>query len=203
MKTIIVVTILSVVAFSSSAWAATEQGFRFNVGMVPGINELEVDGYGTTDLDDEACVNFNPVFVLRTNTDKTLGFVGALGLFVRNHIGDMTGSDKAELTAYGISVSPGLAVNLSEKVHLEFKAEIGLGGAEQSISGFSDGSGPYASLGVTAGSYVNVTDVIVLGVDLGYMGFASDGEIEIAGNTYDTTFSGDGVSLNASIGFMF
>jgi len=203
MKKVLLFSMLCFSVFSSSAWADTEMGFRFNAGMVPGINELEVDGYGTTDLDDEACVNFNPVFVLRTNTDKAVGFVGAFGLFVRNHIGDIDSDNKAELTAYGISVAPGLAVNLSEKFHLEFKAELGLGGAEQSITGFSDGSGPYASLGLTAGGYVNVTEVIVVGADLGYMAFASDGEIDMSGSTYDTTFSGDGLTLNLSLGFMF
>jgi len=201
-----IVTAFLLLSFAQSSFAATEKGFRLNLGAVPGVNEAEVEDSGTSftvDLDDKSGINFNPAFVFRTNTDRAVGFVGAFGLFVRGHTGEDDSGDEVELTAYGVSIAPGLAVKLSQRVHMEIKAELGLGGAEQSVTGFSDGSGPYASLGVNVGAYAKLNKVLVLGGDIGYMAFASDGELDFGGYTVDTTYSGDGLTLNASIGFMF
>jgi len=210
MKRILALTLLLLPlvlsGLGASAHADTRAGIRLAAGMVPGLDEVKVDvpgGSFTVDLDDQQCVNFNPVIVLRSRTEQPLGFVGAFGLFARNHIGKDDLGEEVQLSAFGISIAPGLSANLSERSHLEFKVQLDVGGAEQSITGFSDGGGPYAALGLTAGGYTLLNDVIELGAELGFMSFSSTGEIDFFGTNQDVTFSGNGLTLNASIGFMF
>ncbi len=203
---ILLVLPLVLSGLGSPAHADSIAGIRLAAGMVPGLDEVKVDVLGgslTVDLDGQGCVNFNPVVVLRSRTEQSLGFVGAFGIFARNHIGKDDFGDEVQLSAFGLSIAPGLSANLSERSHLEFKVQLDVGGAEQSIPGFSDGGGPYAALGLTAGGYTLLNDVIELGVELGYMSFSSTGELDFLGVNQDVTFSGSGLSLNASIGFMF
>jgi hypothetical protein len=210
MKKFLAVALMSaaVILFAGqSAQAKTERGFRISVGSVPGVDELEFDdGFGssaTVELDDESGINVNPAFVIRTGIDKPVGFVGVFGLFVKSHKGKDVVGDEVELTVIGISAAPGLSVNLSKRVHLEFRGELDLGSADQSITGFSDGSGPYYSLGLNVGAYFKVNRVMVLGADIGFTKFSSIGEVSIGGQILDSEFSGSGPVGNVSLGFMF
>ena len=111
-----------------SAHAVTEKGFRLSLGAVPGVDEVEFDGFAptyTVESNDETGGNFNPAFVIRTSIEKPVGFVGVFGLFGRTHRGKDIIGDKAELTAFGVSAAPGLSINLSERVHFELKGELG------------------------------------------------------------------------------
>lgn len=211
---ILLLLMLALSFSATTAFAEDKMGFRLTVGAVPGVEDFEFEyPVGTTtiyDLDAETGFNFNPAFVYRSHIEKPLGFVGLAGIFIRHHAGDdgPTGIE-AKLTAFGINIAPGLAVRLGERAHLEFRAELGLGTAVHDVGGigvdFDEGSGPYASFGANAGIYFNVSRVVVLGVDIGYLDFESDGDVEDAywWETYDTEMSGSGITANASIGFMF
>lgn len=197
----------TVVLFAGqSAHAQTEKGFRLSLGSVPGVDEVEFDGFGpafTYELDDEAGGNFNPAFVIRTGVEKLVGFVGVFGLFGRTHSGEDIFGDNYELNVFGVSAAPGLAINVSERVHIELKGEFGFGAANQSVTGATDGSGPYYSLGASAGAYVNIGETFVLGGEIGYMEFSSLGEIDTGFGTVDLDFTGSGPTANISVGWMF
>lgn len=208
-KAFLLITLLtlSLMLLTNTAFAKAEKGIRLSLGAAPGLNEVEFSGSGGTypvGLNDESGVNFNPTFVIRPRTEKGASFVGAFGLFVRNQTGEDNVGEEVELSTFGISVAPGLAINLSERAHLEFKAELGLGRSEQSSTVYDEeGSGPYFSFGVSAGSYFNVSDHVVLGGDIGYMAFVSEGELDVGPEVVDVEYSGDGVTLNLSLGFIF
>ncbi len=204
---VMAVTMTVVVLFAGqSAHAETERGFRLSMGAVPGVDEIELDGFGpaiTYNLDAEAGGNFNPAFVIRTGLGKPVGFVGVFGFFGRVHNGEDVSGDKYELSAFGVSAAPGIAINVSERAHLEFKGELGLGRANQSITGASDGSGPYYSLGASAGAYVKMGETFVLGAEIGYMEFSSLGEADTGIEIVDLDFTGSGPTVNLSAGWMF
>lgn len=183
------------------AQADTELGLRVSIGFVPGVDKVDIGGI-STNYDNKSGLNLNPAFVLHTNVEGPVGFVGVFGVLTRGHNGEDSLGNKAELTAFGVTAAPGLAVRLSEIAHLEFKAEFGLGVANQKVPGFSDGSGPYVSIGTTAGCYFKVGQTFVLGGDLGYQAFASTGEADI-GTIVDTEITGSGLTANFSFGWMF
>ncbi len=206
-KITMVVMMTALILFAGqSAYADTEKGLRLSLGSAPGMDKVEFDGPGgvvSVDLDADSGINFNPAFVIRTGIEKPVGFVGVFGLMVRTHSGTDVVGDKVELTVWGVSAAPGLAVKLSDKAHLELKVELGLGAANQSITGATDGSGPYVSLGASAGAYFKLGKTFVLGADLGYSQFTSTGELDVAGTIIDTEFTGSGPTGNVSIGWMF
>lgn len=216
MNRILPTLLLVMLAFSfsaTSAFAESKMGFRLTLGSTPGIDHLTLtDSLGTTlfegGIDAEDHVNFNPAFVYRSNVEKPIGFVGLAGIFVRHHAGEDEASGlEAKLTALGVNLSPGMAVRLAKRAHLEFRAELGLGSGIHDIGGvgtdFEEGSGTYVSIGATAGVYFHLGRVVELGLDVGYLDFESDGEVDDFFETYDTEMSGSGTTFNASIGFMF
>lgn len=209
MKKLLAVAVMvsiTVLFSGQSAFAKPEMGLRISLGVTPGVDKFEVtgpSGNGTADMDAESGVNLNPAFVIRTTPDKRVGFVGVIGPFVRSHDSTHSTGNTVELAAFGVSLQPGLAVKLSDKAHLEIKGELGLGAANQSITGYTDGSGPYVSVGVSAGAYFKLGKTFVLGGDIGYSSFTSTGELDVSGVINDSEFTGSGPVANLSVGWMF
>lgn len=204
----VVLLSVSMLAFSASAVAKgdTIRDLRLAVGFVPGIDEVEFDGPGgtfTADSDGEAGLSIHPRFALGRYSGDVLGFVMVFGVFYRTHSGEDAVGDEVELTAFGTSLAPGIALRVAGPLHFELTGELDLGWAEQSITGFTDGLGPYAGAGLNAGLYLDLLGNLQLGGEVGVLSFISVGEIEGGGSTVDTTFSGSGLQYNLSLGYSF
>jgi len=204
-----VLLLVGIIGFGSTAQARDEVSLRLALGTGPGINEVEIDdplavGTFTIPLDEDRGGQFSISFANRMNADQPIGMVFAGNLFFREHKGtDVIFGDEYKLNAYGIGISPGFFVNLSEYAHLEFKLEAGIGGAHQEITGFSDGSGPYFSFGGNIGLYSHLADRILLGVEGGFQRFRSFGTIEAPIADIDVDFKGDGETGMLVLGVLF
>jgi len=201
-----VLLLVGIVGYGSKAQARDEVSLRLALGSGPGINEVEYDNFLTIPLDEDRGGQFSISFANRMNADQPIGMVFAGSLFFREHKGtDLTVfvGQNYRLNAYGIGISPGFFINLSEYAHLEFKVEAGIGGAHQEITGFSDGSGPYFSFGGNIGLYSHVADRILLGVEGGFQRFRCFGVIDDPLGDIDVDLKGDGEMGMLILGVMF
>jgi len=185
------------VAVEKRAYA--KHGIRVGIRNAPGVDEFERDvigGTSITSVDPEDGIQVDVMYVRRhlgkDGTD-TVGPMWGAGVFFNGSSGkDASGADY-ELTAFGTIGEGGIAVQLGEVVMLEAMPFIGLGGASQDISGFTSGSGGYFLYGFKGGVFFRIGDKMELGIEAGYSGFVSSGQIEIiGGNTYDFYLSGGG-----------
>lgn len=198
--------VVGIVGFGRQAQARDEVSLRLAVGSGPGINEAENDdpflGTFTVPLDEDRGGQVAISVANRINVDQPIGMVFVGGLFFREHKGkdlSVFVGEEYRLNAYGIAVSPGFFVNLSNYAHLEFKIEGGIGGAHQELTGFSDSSGPYFSFGGNVGLYTHVADTILLGVEGGFQRFRSFGTLDYV----DIDFRGDGETGMLVLGLVF
>jgi len=204
-----VLLLLLVLGLGQTAHAKDEASFRLALGSAPGVEEIEYDypafGLLTEPHNDDKGGNVEIQFGNRINADQPAGFVLVGGFFVSSHKGKSTVfvDDVARVEAYGVSVAPGLFINLTDAAHFEFKAEGGFGIADQEITGFSDGVGPYYRFGVSAGAYAHLAETLLLGAEVGYMRFRTFGEIDTLSGTVDVEFTGAGPTATVLVGFLF
>jgi|SRR6478736_2512881 len=194
-------------AIGAAGEAKVSKDFSLRIagGSVPGIDEADVDGFGTVSLDDKTGGRLEILAVKRFfgKSDSTVGGVFGGGIFFSGQSGE-AGGDEVKLSAFGGMIQGGVAIKLGHNWVVEFGPYLGLGVAETELTGFEDGTGPYGFLGVKAGVFVGLGDRVELGLELGYEGFSQEQEFDDGfGGTVDVTFSGSGPRLAAVLAFKF
>ena len=197
----------AILGLAAAGWAegeakgtAGKQGIRVSIRNAPGVGEFDWDDSdgpsGTTSMDSQDGTQVDVMYAKRfmgKDGNNTVGPMVAGGLFFSNSSGEAFG-EEIELTTFGEIVEGGVAVQLGRVVVLEATSFFGLGIANQSYSfPVSDGTGLYVLYGVKGAIYFQIGSNIELGLEAGYSGFTSDGEIEYSdGSTTDLTFTGGG-----------
>jgi hypothetical protein len=97
----------------------------------------------------------------------------------------------------------GLAVRAGQRVVFELGPYLGLGVANNEITGFDDGTGPYVLLGLKGGVFVLLGNSVELGLEVGAEGISTEQEITDGFDTEDVTFSGSGVHVAAVLAIPF
>lgn len=169
---------------------------RISLGSAPGVDEVEFDGGDTVALSDEGGGRLEVLAVKRfwgKNESKVGGTFGG-GLFFGGNSGKDNVGDTVDLSVFGVMIQGGVAVKAGDRVVLEFGPYLGVGIAENEVTGFSSGTGAYGLFGVKGGVFVLLGERFELGLELGYEGFAQSQEFDDGfGGTIDSTWSGGGV----------
>ena len=204
LHTILALTTMTVVCHAAEPTAQKNtvdgHGIRVAIRNAPGVDEFEEDfGSGsvtTRSLEEEQGIQVDVMYVRRhmgEDGKKTIGPMWGAGVFLVNGTsGKASNGDKFELSAFGVIGEGGVAAQLGDKVVLELLPFLGVGSATQDITGFESGNGAYFLYGIKGGIFFKVTRSIELGLEAGYSGFTSTGEIDYPGNTSDIKFTGGG-----------
>lgn len=215
---------VAVVAMGLSALAADEitevssksdkdMGIRVSLGVAPEITEVEFPGV-TFNAEGDAGGQFEVLFVRRhwSKTNPDFAWIWGAGLFFSSSNGtddDDLDPWEYDLATFGILGQGGVAYRIGNIVVLEAQPYLGVGGASleaQDASGFEvlDGTASYFLFGIKAGAFVEITDNIELGVEVGYQGFNAETEVEdLIGFNYDLILSGNGLHAAGVIAFKF
>lgn len=176
-----------------------DHGIRIGIRNAPGVDELEAEFAGVTDtvpLDAQDGLQIDVMYVRRhlgKDGSNTFGPMWGAGLFLANSTGqEIGGTDEVEIGAFGIIGEGGVAAQLGQVVVLELMPFLGAGVATQDITGYSTGAGGYVLYGIKGGLFFRLGSSVELGLEAGYSGFASNGEIEEDPITYDVTYTGGG-----------
>lgn len=193
-EVVAVVLIFAISSFGADKMKSNELELRMSLGNAPGVEELDLDGAGTSSLDDDGGGELDFLVVNRFWASEDAPVCGVLGggIFFAGHSGTV-GSNKVDLSAFGLMAQGGLAARAADFVVFEFGPYLGIGVAEQEITGFSDGRGAYVMYGLKGGAFFSLGSNIELGLEVGYGGFANNVEFDVGGGlTQDGTFTGDG-----------
>jgi len=186
--------------------ASKDFSIRVSIGSAPGVDEFEVDGFGTESVSDEGGGRLEILAVKRFwgKNNPNIGGTFGGGIFFSGHSGKDDVGDEVDLSVFGGMIQGGLVVKASESVTLEFGPYLGIGSGKTEVTGFTSGRGAHAFFGVKGGVFVILGDSVELGLELGYEGFAQEQEFDDGfGGTVDVTFSGSGVrgALVAAVKF--
>lgn len=166
---------------------------RFALGSAPGWDEFEIVGLSGS-LDDEVGARAELLVVKRFwgDNDSTVGGMLGGGIFVSSHEGTDEVGDSIESSVFGAMIQGGVAFRAGEIVVIELGPYLGLGSANNEITGFSDGNGPFGLFGMKTGVFVRLGPSVELGLELGYEGIATTQEISDGFTTEDIDFTGSG-----------
>lgn len=217
------VIVIVALSFATAGWAedvvegATEtiqkwnkHGIRVGIRNAPGADEFEVSLGGassTEELDPQDGGQIDVMYVRRhmgADGKNMFGPMWGAGLFIANSSGTEIGdTGEVELSAFGIIGEGGVAAQLGDVVVLELMPFLGFGGAAQEITGYTTGGASYLIYGIKGGLFFRLGSSIELGLEAGYSGFASEGQVEEFGITYDVTFTGGGFQGAGVLVFKF
>lgn len=214
-----VIIIAAILGIATAGWTQEDtsmkrvtpkHGIRVGIRNAPGVDEFERDlaggGTSTTSADPDDGIQVDVMYVRRhmgkDGTD-TVGPMWGAGVFLNSSSGKAASGTEYELTAFGAIGEGGIAVQLGKVVVLEALPFIGLGGASQDITGFTSGGGGYFLYGLKGGMFFKIKHNMELGIEAGYSGFVSNGEIETLGSTYDFYLSGGGFQGGGVFVIMF
>ncbi len=202
---VVIAGIICVSAFGADETTKSDFGIRVSLGSAPGVNKLEVDGGGSVSVSEDGGGQLEILAVKRFwgDDESTVGGVLGGGVFFAGNSGGL-GGGSFDLAAFGVMVQGGLAVRSGDVFVFELGPYLGIGGARQEITGFSDGSGGYAMYGIKGGAFFMLGSNVELGLELGYGGFSSDVEFDFGGGVKaDGTISGDGGNAALVFGVTF
>jgi hypothetical protein len=177
---------------------------RLSAGSTPGYDEAEASG-DSISLDDDMGTRIELLAVRRFfgSGESTLGGMLGGGLFFAGHSGQFELEDEIESSVFGAMMQGGLAVRAGQRVVFELGPYLGLGVANNEITGFGDGTGPYVLLGLKGGVFVLLGNSVELGLEVGAEGISTEQEITDGFDTEDVTFSGSGVHVAAVLAIPF
>lgn len=213
MRKPILIFLMIMLAFPYPVLAETDTELRFKLGSAPGSDRIEMgstighgpDSYGT---------NVQVEAVLAPRRNSTAAFIMSLGLFYRQHPGDIKNLSfpiKVDYSAYGMSIAPGLRLRISDNWNVEGKIEIGTGKADKLMLD-SPGldwtvlkKGDYNSLSPIIGCYyLFENSASRIGFEIGHQKFWGDFEIwSNSGNWSQATLSGRNDTANIIYGIQF
>ena len=206
------VILVAIFSLSVSSYSAAEtqkpvqkekdHGIRISLGMAPGINELISDSSDFT-LDDDSGLAFEILYQRRhwSDVEDSFCWTWGAGFLYADHPGS-SGVIDFDLTGYGALVQGGIAIKAGKIIVFEFQpyGAIGAANLESSASsGKRDESGLYYMVGLKAGGFIQVTERIELGVEVGYQTQAGDAEID----GVDGSLVGEGPRVNGVVAIKF
>lgn len=189
--------------------SAVDIDVRLSLGSAAMVDEIDVDGQGTSSLVDEtsgAGSLTGHVFF----GDGLIGFMVGGGFRAAVHAGDqeaggtLFGGQAADLTYTGKAVllEAGVTINPLPLWRIELRPQIALGRGEVEIDVVGNNvkgeAGDYTVYGGMIGNYLQI-GWFEIGVDLGYESFT--GESEIPGS--NTESKGEGFVAQLGLGLIF
>jgi opacity protein-like surface antigen len=142
------------------------------------------------------------------NTPSIGGVFGG-GIFFASNSGEESITDtfdpwEFETGAFGLLGQAGVAGKIGKNIVVEVLPYLGVGGAVTEVTtstgASDDGSGSYFMYGVKGGIFVQLSQSIELGVEIGYQGISVD--VEVDGGS-DIELSGDGARGAAVLAIKF
>lgn len=216
MRKSILLVLIILLAFPCVIFAETDMDLRFKLGSAAGADRIASDyttiGHGPdhfgTNVQVEVVLNEHPKW------DTTARFIMALGLFYRQHPGeikDLSIPIKVGYSAYGVSIAPGLRLRINDAWSLEGKVELGIGdGAKLTLDSpgvnrYATKTGDYKSVSPIIGCYYLFEDSTSrVGFEVGEQKFWGDFEIwSNSGRWTDGDLSGRYETFNIIYGIQF
>lgn len=186
---------------------------RIKLGGAAGINHAEVSNIVTADATAQAGGNFQIELVMTQRHESGLALVGSVGLFGREHNGnipDPTLPTDIKYDAGGVSGSIGGSFRANKNVHFEGRLELGIGSGKPTLTapGFIFNSvrpGVYSSASLIVGGYYTfAAPGVQLGLELGVQSFVGNFQIfNNAGFWSDAKVSGNNAIGNLIAGYRF
>lgn len=215
MRKPILLFLIIMLAFPCLVLAEIDKDLRFKLGSAAGSDRMEIwntvghgpDDYGGN-VQVEAVLNRHPKW------DTTARFIMGLGLFYRQHPGEIHNLSipiKVDYSAVGMSIAPGLRIRINDTWNIEGKIEVGIGYATK-VTLDSPGvdwnamkKDNYESLSPIVGCYyLFENSASRVGFEVGYQKFWGDFEIwSNSGYWADSTVSGKNVTANIIYGIQF
>jgi hypothetical protein len=193
--------------------AAAETDLRVKLGSAAGVDKTEFATSGEIPTSQADSGNFQ-IEVAFSPEQGPVNFVGTIGLFGRNHKGnipDPVFPTEVEYRAGGLSGSAGVSIKANENVHFEGRVELALGSGKPTLTTpfavFNPvKEGSYGATTLILGGYVTLsTPGLQLGLELGAQSFV--GNFQIWNDTFgfweDAKVKGSGGTANLVIGYRF
>lgn len=200
------------VAAAQVSVAETGVDVRVKLGSAAGVDKTEFQTSGEFDTSQSDSGNFQ-VEVAFTPEQGPVNFVGTLGLFGRDHKGDIPDPffpTEVEYRAGGLSGSAGVSIKANENLHFEGRFELALGSGKPTFTSpfviFNPvKEGSYAATSFILGGYFTLSKPgLQLGLELGAQSFVGNFQIwNNAGFWEDGKVKGSGGTANLVIGYRF
>lgn len=197
--------LLSAVALSASA---AEFDIRLTAGTAAVIDDVEISGSGTQDLEEEVSGS-GSLTAHAFFGDGLIGFMVGGGFKAAVHAGDqastgLLGNGQVDVTyeSKSLLLEAGLTIRPLQWWRIELRPQLALGQgkveADTSGSNAEGESGDYVSVGFVVGNFVRF-DWFEIGVDLGYESMTGDSRVQGT----DTTSNGAGIIAQLGVGVLF
>ena len=196
------------------AVAETNIDLRVKLGSAAGVDTVEVTNIGETDATQSGSGNFQVEVAFTPQSSSGANFVGTIGVFGRNHKGQVADPvlpTDVEYSAAGLSGSAGISVKASDNFHFEGRFELDLGSGKPTLTtpGFvwnTTREGGYAATSLILGGYYTISKPgLQLGLELGAQSFVGNFQIwnSITGSWMAGKVKGTGGTANLVIGYRF
>ncbi len=207
---------IGIVAASSTAFAETAVDLRMKLGSAAGVDTVEFSGVEQSGVSQESSGNFQIEAAIIPQQSSPISFVGTVGIFGRNHKGEMLTVDfvpmptEVKYSAGGLSGSAGVGIKANETFHFEGRFELALGVGKPTFT--TPGviwnpvkEGGYASSSLIVGGYATIGKPgLQIGLELGVQSFTGDFQIwNDAGFWEDGKVKGSGGTVNLVVGYRF
>jgi hypothetical protein len=201
------------VAAAHAAIAETNVDLRVKLGSSAGVDKTEVTNIVQTDTSQSDSGNFQIEAAFTPQQSSAANFVGTVGLFGRNHkgqIADPVLPTDVEYSAAGLSGSAGISIAATENFHFEGRFELALGAGKPTLTTpfFTwnpTKEGSYAATSLILGGYFTISKPgLQLGLELGAQSFVGNFQIwNNAGFWSDGKVKGSSGTANLVIGYRF
>jgi hypothetical protein len=209
----IVLFLFAMLAFPCLVYAEIETDLRFKLGNAAGLDGIEFEnavGSGP----DKRGTNAQAEVVMSPRPDSRTSFVIGIGLFHRQHSGEINNLSvpiDVEYAVTGMSIAPGARLRISDALSFEMKFELGLSSAghvtlkSPGIDWNAARKGNYLSTSLIAGAYyVFESSSIRVGVEVGMQEVNGHFEIMSNGGGWSPgNLTGEGGIGNIVFGFQF
>ncbi|HEY5621743.1 MAG TPA: hypothetical protein VIR77_04000, partial [Pontiella sp.] len=184
----IIIVFAAIIGITSAGWAeeANDAAVRISLGSAPGWDELDLGGGLSGGIDDKMGGQLEVLYQKRFWKDELSSVAGVFGggLFFTSATGEVTdGIDTVEIDtrAFGVILQGGVANKVSDRVVIEVMPYVGFGLANTEIAVFGtvhdDGEGAYTMIGIKGGVFVQLSDSMELGAEIGFQRSSADYEV--------------------------
>lgn len=195
------------------ARAELNTDLRVKLGGAAGIDKAEITNIAQTDVTQKSSGNFQIELVMSPKQPSGVSFVGSIGLFGRNHVGndsDPFSPTEIEYSASGLSASAGASFGTGGNLHFETRLELAVGTGKPTLTtpGFvwnSTKEGSYSATSLILGGYYTLNSPgLQLGLELGGQSFVGNFQIwNNSGFWSDGKVEGSGSFINLVVGYRF
>lgn len=213
MRKSILLFLIIMSAFPCLVLAEIDTDLRFKLGSATGSDRIEIGntiGHGQDDYG----TNAQAEAVLSSHRDSRARFILGLGLFKRQHPGEIESLSipiKMDYSVLGMSIAPGVRFRINDSLNIEGKIEVGISNSGK-VTLDSPGIGwndtkrdDYASVSLIIGCYYLLgNSASKIGLEVGYQEFEGDFQIwSNSGNWSGGNVSGTHATVNLIYGIQF